>query len=182
MRKMPSTWGLLESDKGLRVFLLNYNPSLAASMPVLLQLWQCMAWPSPQLRWKINHHREPEIHQKFAPSEKSFAPTKRIVSPCLFAPLIATTFQGIGGAGGRLHAVQQRLAEGHGSQCGFCTPGIGGLIILKFVFFSKLNLSIGNVAVMSMYTLLRNKPIPNMEDIDTYFQVRLHRKLFPSVT
>ena len=33
--------------------------------------------------------------------------------------------QGIGGAGGRLHAVQQRLAEGHGSQCGFCTPGIG---------------------------------------------------------
>ena len=28
-------------------------------------------------------------------------------------------------------------------------------------------------AVMSMYTLLRNKPVPNMEDIDTYFQVRL---------
>ena len=26
---------------------------------------------------------------------------------------------------------------------------------------------------MSMYTLLRNKPVPNMEDIDTYFQVRL---------
>ena len=25
---------------------------------------------------------------------------------------------------------------------------------------------------MSMYTLLRNKPVPNMEDIDTYFQVR----------
>ena len=23
-----------------------------------------------------------------------------------------------------------------------------------------------------MYTLLRNKPVPNMEDIDTYFQVR----------
>ena len=49
------------------------------------------------------------------------------MSPFLFAPLVATTFQGIGGAGGRLHAVQQRLAEGHGSQCGFCTPGIGGL-------------------------------------------------------
>ena len=26
---------------------------------------------------------------------------------------------------------------------------------------------------MSMYTLLRNKPIPNMEDIDTYFQASL---------
>ena len=106
------------------------------------------------------------------------------MSPFLFAPLIANTFQGIGGAGGRLHAVQQRLAEGHGSQCGFCTPGIGGLILQRFVYllFSKLDLSIGNVAVMSMYTLLRNKPIPNMEDIDTYFQVRLHRKLFPSAT
>ena len=102
------------------------------------------------------------------------------MSPFLFAPLIANTFQGIGGAGGRLHAVQQRLAEGHGSQCGFCTPGIGGLILQRFVYllFSKLDLSIGNVAVMSMYTLLRNKPIPNMEDIDTYFQVILHRKLF----
>ena len=34
-----------------------FNPSVAASMPALLQLWQCMAWPSPQLRWKINHYR-----------------------------------------------------------------------------------------------------------------------------
>ena len=30
---------------------------------------------------------------------------------------------------------------------------------------------------MSMYTLLRNKPVPNMEDIDTYFQVRLNSKV-----
>jgi len=80
------------------------------------------------------------------------------VNACL-APVVAmhglavTTVEGIGGAGGRLHAVQQRLAEGHGSQCGFCTPGI----------------------VMSMYTLLRNKPVPNMEDIDTYFQGNLCR-------
>ena len=44
-----------------------------------------------------------------------------------------TTVEGIGEAKGRLHAVQQRMAASHGSQCGFCTPGI----------------------VMSMYTLLR---------------------------
>ena len=30
---------------------------------------------------------------------------------------------------------------------------------------------------MSMYTLLRNKPVPNMEDIDTYFQVKLIKRL-----
>ena len=40
--------------------------------------------------------------------------------------------QGIGSACGRLHAVQQRIAGGHGSQCGFCTPGIGpGTALLK---------------------------------------------------
>jgi xanthine dehydrogenase/oxidase len=49
----------------------------------------------------------------------------------------------------KLHAVQERMAASHGSQCGFCTPGI----------------------VMSMYTLLRNKPKPNMDDLETYFQV-----------
>ena len=60
------------------------------------------------------------------------------VNACL-APVVSvhgqavTTVEGIGEAKGRLHAVQQRLAESHGSQCGFCTPGI----------------------VMSMYTLLR---------------------------
>ena len=49
----------------------------------------------------------------------------------------------------RLHVVQERMAASHGSQCGFCTPGI----------------------VMSMYTLLRNKPKPNIDDIEVYFQV-----------
>lgn len=43
---------------------------------------------------------------------------------------------------------QERIAKSHGSQCGFCTPGI----------------------VMSMYTLLRNKPEPEMEDIEDAFQ------------
>ena len=52
--------------------------------------------------------------------------------------------------------MQQRLAAGHGSQCGFCTPGI----------------------VMSMYTLLRNKRRPDMEDIETYFQGNLCRFIY----
>lgn len=49
------------------------------------------------------------------------------------------------------HAVcpfQERIAKSHGSQCGFCTPGI----------------------VMSMYTLLRNQPEPTIEEIEDAFQ------------
>lgn len=38
---------------------------------------------------------------------------------------------------------QERIAKAHGSQCGFCTPGM----------------------VMSTYALLRNKPQPTMDDI-----------------
>jgi xanthine dehydrogenase small subunit len=33
------------------------------------------------------------------------------------------TVEGIAAPDGRLHPVQAALAEGHGSQCGFCTPG-----------------------------------------------------------
>ncbi|XP_056157552.1 aldehyde oxidase 5 [Lampris incognitus] len=53
------------------------------------------------------------------------------------------TVEGIGSTKTKLHPVQERIAKAHGSQCGYCTPGM----------------------VMSMYTLLRNKPQPNMEDI-----------------
>lgn len=50
------------------------------------------------------------------------------VNACL-APLVSVdgkhviTVEGIGNANS-LHAVQQRIAAGNGSQCGFCTPGI----------------------------------------------------------
>ncbi|KAH0622641.1 hypothetical protein JD844_025123 [Phrynosoma platyrhinos] len=77
---------------------------------------------------------------------------------CLF-PLCAlhhvavTTVEGIGSTKTRLHPVQERIAKSHGSQCGFCTPGI----------------------VMSMYTLLRNQPEPKMEEIEDAFQGNLCR-------
>lgn len=51
------------------------------------------------------------------------------VNACL-TPLCAvngchvTTVEGIGSVRNGLHPVQQRMAELHGSQCGFCTPGI----------------------------------------------------------
>ena len=71
----------------------------------------------------------------------------------LSSGMAVTTVEGIGDAKGRLHAVQERLANSHGSQCGFCTPGI----------------------VMSMYTLLRNNPLPSMTEVETYFQGNLCR-------
>lgn len=45
------------------------------------------------------------------------------------------------------------MAKSHGSQCGFCTPGI----------------------VMSMYTLLRNNPKPTMAEIEDAFEGNLCR-------
>uniref|UniRef100_A0A914EMA0 Xanthine dehydrogenase n=2 Tax=Acrobeloides nanus TaxID=290746 RepID=A0A914EMA0_9BILA len=64
------------------------------------------------------------------------------------------TVEGIGSvAKKRLHPIQERLSVAHGSQCGYCTPGF----------------------VMAMYALLRNKPKPNMEDVDEAIQGNLCR-------
>ncbi|XP_059183974.1 aldehyde oxidase 6 isoform X2 [Centropristis striata] len=62
---------------------------------------------------------------------------------CQLHGAAVTTVEGIGSTKTRIHPVQERIAKAHGSQCGFCTPGM----------------------VMSMFTLLRNKPQPSMEDI-----------------
>ncbi|KAI5125185.1 xanthine dehydrogenase/oxidase isoform X1 [Manis pentadactyla] len=72
---------------------------------------------------------------------------------CSLHHVAVTTVEGIGSTKSRLHPVQERIAKSHGSQCGFCTPGI----------------------VMSMYTLLRNQPEPTVEDIEDNFQGNLCR-------
>ncbi|ETE63145.1 Xanthine dehydrogenase/oxidase, partial [Ophiophagus hannah] len=72
---------------------------------------------------------------------------------CALHHVAVTTVEGIGSTKTRLHPVQERIAKSHGSQCGFCTPGI----------------------VMSMYTLLRNHPHPKMEEIEDAFQGNLCR-------
>ncbi|XP_069743877.1 xanthine dehydrogenase/oxidase isoform X2 [Narcine bancroftii] len=80
------------------------------------------------------------------------------VNACL-APLCSlhltavTTVEGIGSTATQLHPVQERIAKAHGSQCGFCTPGI----------------------VMSVYTLLRNNLNPTMEEIEDTLQGNLCR-------
>uniref|UniRef100_A0A1I8AU28 FAD-binding PCMH-type domain-containing protein n=1 Tax=Steinernema glaseri TaxID=37863 RepID=A0A1I8AU28_9BILA len=52
-----------------------------------------------------------------------------------------------------MHVVQERLAFGHGTQCGYCSPGF----------------------VMSMYALLRNNPEPSRYEIDQAIKGNLCR-------
>lgn len=72
----------------------------------------------------------------------------KAVNSCI-VPLISIdgkhliTVEGLGSIKSGLHPVQERLAKFHGSQCGYCTPGI----------------------IMSVYALLRNNPFPRMEDL-----------------
>ncbi|CAK9809030.1 Xanthine dehydrogenase [Anthophora quadrimaculata] len=72
---------------------------------------------------------------------------------CAMHGLAVTTVEGIGSVKTKLHPVQERIAKAHGSQCGFCTPGI----------------------VMSMYALLRSNPKPTMKDVEITFQGNLCR-------
>ncbi|KAJ1966806.1 hypothetical protein IWQ62_002234 [Dispira parvispora] len=62
------------------------------------------------------------------------------------------TVEGLGNSR-KPHPVQERIALCHGSQCGFCTPGI----------------------VMSLYALLRNNPEPQTRDIEDAFDGNLCR-------
>ncbi|NXK26041.1 AOXB oxidase, partial [Arenaria interpres] len=62
---------------------------------------------------------------------------------CSLHGAAVTTVEGVGSIKTRIHPIQERLAKCHGSQCGFCTPGM----------------------VMSIYALLRNHAEPSMEQI-----------------
>jgi xanthine dehydrogenase/oxidase len=87
--------------------------------------------------------------------------TKKIyhasINACL-SPLVSVdgkhviTVEGIGSVK-RPHPVQERIAMGNGSQCGFCTPGI----------------------VMSAYALLRNKDNPTELEVEEAFDGNLCR-------
>ncbi|XP_068101235.1 aldehyde oxidase 1-like [Hyperolius riggenbachi] len=72
-----------------------------------------------------------------------YSATACLLPICCLHGAAVTTVEGIGSISTRLHPVQERIAKAHGSQCGFCSPGM----------------------VMSMYSLLRNHPQPSMEQI-----------------
>lgn len=81
---------------------------------------------------------------------------------CAIHGAAITTIEGIGSLKAGLHPAQvrgivvfwggitftqERLSKLHGSQCGYCTPGI----------------------VMSMYALLRNNPTPDLHSVENNF-------------
>ncbi|PAV75669.1 hypothetical protein WR25_15165 [Diploscapter pachys] len=70
------------------------------------------------------------------------------VNACLYPLFLADnclvlTVEGIGNPQ-KMHPIQERLAKGHGTQCGFCSPGF----------------------IMSAYALFRNNPSPTKFDVD----------------
>lgn len=72
---------------------------------------------------------------------------------CSLDGLAVTTIEGIGGMKEGLHPVQQRIAIMHGSQCGFCTPGI----------------------VMAIYAKLRSDPCASPHDLESCLDGNLCR-------
>ena len=54
-----------------------------------------------------------------------------------------TTIEGLGNSRDGLHPIQQRMVELHGSQCGFCTPGI--VMALYALFRTNGDLSVSQL-------------------------------------
>ena len=82
----------------------------------------------------------------------------RSINACIrFVPSLSAThvvtIEHLAGPNGVLTPIQQALADLHGSQCGFCTPGI----------------------VMSLYALLMEKPTPSRAEIEIALQGNLCR-------
>lgn len=82
----------------------------------------------------------------------------RSINACIrFVPSLSAThvvtIEHLAGPNGVLTPIQQALADLHGSQCGFCTPGI----------------------VMSLYALLMEKPTPTRAEIEVALQGNLCR-------
>jgi xanthine dehydrogenase/oxidase len=72
---------------------------------------------------------------------------------CALDGIAVTTVEGIGNMKDGLHPVQQRISAMHGSQCGFCTPGI----------------------VMAIYTHLRANPNATPHEIESSLDGNLCR-------
>uniref|UniRef100_A0A671FZW5 aldehyde oxidase n=1 Tax=Rhinolophus ferrumequinum TaxID=59479 RepID=A0A671FZW5_RHIFE len=82
-------------------------------------------------------------HDPMSKKIRHFSITACLVPICSLYGAAVTTVEGVGSIKTKLHPVQERIAKSHGTQCGFCTPGM----------------------VMSIYTLLRNHPQPSEDQL-----------------
>ncbi|XP_019582321.2 aldehyde oxidase 2 [Rhinolophus sinicus] len=82
-------------------------------------------------------------HDPMSKKIRHFSITACLVPICSLHGAAVTTVEGVGSIKTKLHLVQERIAKSHGTQCGFCTPGM----------------------VMSIYTLLRNHPQPSEDQL-----------------
>ncbi|XP_019491153.1 PREDICTED: aldehyde oxidase 2-like [Hipposideros armiger] len=82
-------------------------------------------------------------HDPMSKKIRHFSITACLVPICSLYGAAVTTVEGVGSIKTKLHPVQERIAKSHGTQCGFCTPGM----------------------VMSIYALLRNHPQPSEDQL-----------------
>uniref|UniRef100_A0A672VBH4 Aldehyde oxidase 1 n=1 Tax=Strigops habroptila TaxID=2489341 RepID=A0A672VBH4_STRHB len=98
--------------------------------------------PCYQLKSQLCPRQNPQCHMTGEKTGHYSANACLLPICCLYGAAV-TTVEGVGSTETRVHPVQERLAKCHGSQCGFCSPGM----------------------VMSIYTLLRNYPEPTPEQM-----------------
>ncbi|GMH77592.1 hypothetical protein TL16_g07465 [Triparma laevis f. inornata] len=72
----------------------------------------------------------------------------RSVNACLFPAVGAeggnvVTVEGLGSLRGGMHPVQERMTKSHGSQCGFCTPGI--VVAMSAIFVNNPDATVDEV-------------------------------------
>ena len=82
----------------------------------------------------------------------------RSVNACLFPAASAdgcnvTTVEGLGSTREGLHPVQERMTKSHGSQCGFCSPGI----------------------VVAISTIFENNPDATIDDVEEHMDGNICR-------
>ncbi|XP_042301120.1 aldehyde oxidase isoform X3 [Sceloporus undulatus] len=83
------------------------------------------------------------IYNPFSKKILHYSANACLIPICSLHGAAITTVEGVGSTKSRIHPVQERIAKSHGSQCGFCTPGM----------------------VMSIYALLRNHMEPTSDQI-----------------
>ncbi|NP_001280175.1 aldehyde oxidase-like [Anolis carolinensis] len=83
------------------------------------------------------------IYNPFSKKILRYSANACLIPICSLHGAAVTTVEGVGSTKSHIHPVQERIAKWHGSQCGFCTPGM----------------------VMSIYTLLQNYSEPSSEQI-----------------